>query len=1145
MMKKNTLIMLMIIVSAFSSQLRADDELHSSILLLNSYNQSFYDEKEIIRGIRETFKSVDTGSVLYIEDMNSHWVLSEDYKHKLSDYFRIKYSKNRPSIIIATGKEAYAFLREYRKVLFADVPVLFTRHGFPGEHKKDLSRTFGYEQQIRPEKAIELILRIHPETKEIFVINDSSLQGKMMEESIRRIGKKYHSRTGFVYSSGESCESVIQKLKYIREGAIVLLGAYGIDKEGKCIFPFKTAEHFSEKSGVPVYGLLPMWLGKGIVGGSFPDAYKTGLNLGRAAEKIIANSDFAPSFNKDTIGMVNSFDYVQVQKYSIFMDSLPDEKSFINRDFTYFEKHKGRILLSVYAIWAQAMVIFWLVLTIRAKRRAERSLRETNENLEGLVKKRTQDLEKTNLSLQESEEKYRVIVERATDGIVIIHDEVIKYINPGFLEIMGYEEKDCIGKRFIDFIAPEMADDIKKRYQDRITGKEMDALVDIPLRKKDGGWLNFEINAGLIKYNGKLADYIFIRDISRRKSAERNLKIQYVFLYTLLNTIPSPLFYKDIDGVYQGCNSAYEKFMGLKEEEMVGKTVFDLLPYEEALIYHKTDLEMLMKANREISETETRLKDAQGRMRDVLLTKNVYSGADGEIIGILGLIADVTDINKARQDAEAANRAKSEFLANMSHEIRTPLNAVIGFTELLEDMLTEKKQRSYLKSIKAGGSGLLTLINDILDLSKIEAGEMELLYEPVNPKVIFDEIKRIFSLKFSEKGIDFVIDIDQEIPEFLMLDEVRLRQVLFNLVGNAIKFTEHGFVALKATKVYVGDSRSTVDLDISIEDSGIGVPLSQHENIFEAFKQQKGQSAKKYGGTGLGLSICRRFVDMMNGEISLVSEEGEGARFRIILHNVAVASMGLKRDIEKEVAFRKIRFEKAMVLVVDDVEPNRKLAVELLSGFNLDVMEAEQGEQAVFFARKYKPSLILMDIRMPVMDGYEATAILKEDPVTSDIPVIALTASVMQEDEKNIIKAGFDGMLRKPVKRRLLIAMLAKYLKSKSADLAAEEISNEQYTDEISDEGRKNLPGVLLRISTDIEQKWKQAGEKKSINLIKDFGAEMRETGDKNSINLLSIYGADLMEEAASFDVEKIRNTMNSFPELVKKLEKINSEENK
>jgi len=244
---------------------------------------------------------------------------------------------------------------------------------------------------------------------------------------------------------------------------------------------------------------------------------------------------------------------------------------------------------------------------------------------------------------------------------------------------------------------------------------------------------------------------------------------------------------------------------------------------------------------------------------------------------------------KAEESAESANRAKSSFLANMSHEIRTPMNSIMGFTDILEQKLIDKDHKKYLSLIRAGGKSLLALINDILDLSKIEAGKMGIEYKAADICAVFEEIKNIFSYKTKEKELDFILETDPNLHSPLFFDETRIRQVLLNLVGNAVKFTESGYVKITVKGSQPDRKQNIMDIIFSVEDTGIGIPQDQRELIFEPFEQQKGQSSSKYGGTGLGLAITKRLVEMMEGTISVESMEGRGSIFTVTIKNIRIA----------------------------------------------------------------------------------------------------------------------------------------------------------------------------------------------------------------------------------------------------------------
>ena len=500
-------------------------------------------------------------------------------------------------------------------------------------------------------------------------------------------------------------------------------------------------------------------------------------------------------------------------------------------------------------------------------------------------------------------------------------------------------------------------------------------------------------------------------------------------------------------------------------------------------------------------------------------------------------------VEKAKEmarKADEANRYKSLFLANMSHEIRTPMNAILGFTELLEEKTDNDQYREYLHSISSAGKNLLRLINDILDLSKIEANMLELRYGPVQLTDRFQEIEQMFSKAIDDKGLQFTINYESNLPDHILLDGDRLTQILINLVGNAVKFTDTGSITLSVT-TSPGKEATTVNLTISIRDTGIGISKDQQKAVFAAFRQSAGQNSSKYGGTGLGLTISRRLVKMMGGKIFLESTPGQGTLFTIVFDNVEVISrVNTPFPSQPAVSFA---FAPSTVLVVDDSLINRTLLKSYLEKMNLEIIEAENGKEAIELTEKNDINLILLDMEMDVMDGYETARLLKNSPETRHIPIIATTASVMVFNRKKMVESGCDAILEKPIAKSDFLELLQRYLPWKR--LTTVDTTSDNPTAQINPlpdtalylHGQKENAILFLNdYNMLLAEQYITVRETSVMDEIAAFARETGSLAEKYGLEFLVTWSKNCKEWADNFDVNKVILSLEKFEQIISKL---------
>lgn len=512
------------------------------------------------------------------------------------------------------------------------------------------------------------------------------------------------------------------------------------------------------------------------------------------------------------------------------------------------------------------------------------------------------------------------------------------------------------------------------------------------------------------------------------------------YLTLLLSNSPSIILFLNKTLRVKFCTEFFVSKIGAKNtQQVLGGSLEEVLAgclAPEALARLLDLCRTVLSTNASVATDVSFRFDRQGEQEDFSGLLVPLTDEDQQDKGLMLMFHDITDLKRSREDALAASKAKSSFLSNMSHEIRTPMNAIIGMTAIGKSETDLKRKDYALEKIESASTHLLGVINDILDISKIESGKTELSNVVFGFKEVLNRIKDVFTHKLQEKRQSFQVEIDPEIPSFLYGDDQRLSQVITNILSNATKFTpEQGRISFKADLTERREDSCVVRF--AVQDSGIGMSEEEQGKLFNIFQQAESGTARKYGGSGLGLAISKRIVELMNGDIWVESEKGHGSCFYFTV------ALGIPLPSELE-ALREQKaasgdaadlardFSGKVMLVADDVDINLEIVTSLLAPTNITIETAKSGRQTfeIFKADPLRYDLILMDVQMPDIDGLEATRMIRnlDTPEARRIPIIAMTANVFKEDIDTCMAAGMNGHLGKPIALAEVLDVLGKYL---------------------------------------------------------------------------------------------------------------------
>jgi len=663
--------------------------------------------------------------------------------------------------------------------------------------------------------------------------------------------------------------------------------------------------------------------------------------------------------------------------------------------------------------------------------RRNAALTEVRDTLEIRVEARTKELEMENLERKRVEQVLRersnfldTLIASSPMAIVVVDEnDRIELLNHEFETLFGYTPAESIGKRLDEVFDDEQTRAELAMHREQVYSKKI-IHQTTRRRRKDGHLVDVEIHGALLVIDGQVQGFLAVyQDISQRVNDERAIRESEEVFRSLSAAAPIGIFRTDAQGNCLYVNERWAEMSGLLPEDALGSKWIQAVHPEDrkrvkALWYGRA-------GKSAETEVECRFLTPDGTVRWIRSDSKAVRAADGTVQGYVGVMEDITERRKvarrlleAKEAAEAASLAKSEFLANMSHEIRTPMNGILGMTELALDTDLSGEQREYLGMVRSSAENLLGIINDILDFSKIEAGRLELECTPFSLLDCVEDALRPLAVRAQQKGLELTWSAKGEIPDLVQGDPTRLRQIVINLAGNAIKFTKQGEVSVTVEGLPSANAQPFVQFTVS--DTGVGIPREKHQQIFEAFSQADASTTREFGGTGLGLSISARLVKLMQGEIWLESSQDTGSKF-FFTARFAVASAG---NLASTDAIHPGLVGKS-ALVVDDNEVNRHLLMRLLPQWGMKPTIVTDGFEAVAaFEKSVRAGkqfpIVLLDQNMPGMDGYEVARRIREIAAGGKVALLILSSASSASNHETAKSLGIARHLTKPLRRASL-----------------------------------------------------------------------------------------------------------------------------
>ena len=1002
------------------------------VLILNSYHAGYKGSDDLVAGISKALGQTELAIDTKIEYLDSKQFSGALHDKLVLDTLRAKYRKHDYELLITTDDYAFNLVEKYRDELFGKIPVVFA-----GTNYFDQTRIQGKSDYVGIDESpsfgdtLNLILALHPDTKHVVAIHDDSVTGKLNSQAFHRAADNLASRIKIDSLAGLPMEDLRKIVTGFQPGTVAVYFASNVtDKDGLNISSNDALHALAAVSAVPIYGGWAFSLGHGIVGGRLLDLHEHGLAAGRMAARLLRGevpqtlSGLSPSPNPYL------FDHAQLKRFKIAAAALPEVSRIINQPPSFYATYHDKLFFGMTLLLV--MVISFAFVRLNASRRA-------------LIK---------------SQEKFASIYRTTPDLIAISERATGRFVevNEAFERIIGFTRNEALGRTSIE-LGTWGSPQARQKMIDALGSHSMLANHETLFKRKNGEVFPALLSMSQVDLEGVPCLTISARDITAIKRAELALQYSEERLRLALGAARQDWFDANVQTGEVQVGAEYPRLLGYAPEEFnssVENWMANIHP-EDAPQVMATFQKVIQSGGPESMEYRRRNKSGEWQWLQSI-GEIVEWDANGKALRLTGIHHDITarkateselekyrhhleelvesrttELATAKEAAEAASRAKSTFLANMSHELRTPMNAIMGMAGMALRRAEDPKLRDQLGKIDNASQHLLAVINDILDISKIEAERLTLDRHDFILGAVLDNLTNMIAHKASDKGLALHIDLSPELARTSLLgDPLRLGQILLNFTANAVKFTDQGSVTVGIRALE--DMPGAVVLRCEVIDTGIGISAENQQRLFTAFEQADGSMTRKYGGTGLGLAISKRLAKLMGGDVGVESQLGVGSTFwftarlgkgTTVSDAVPPAPTSSPRSADERLLDE---YAGTHILLAEDEPITQEVSRGLLEDAGLTVDLAEDGQQAVEMARHNRYDLILMDMQMPILNGVDATMAIRADSLNRNTPILAMTANAFDEDRQVCLEAGMNDHIAKPVNPDRLYETLLKWL---------------------------------------------------------------------------------------------------------------------